>query len=44
MAFWNNKPKSQLPDWDMAKKITKAEVWAAAQRSPDRAGAKLPDK
>lgn len=26
MAFWNNKPKSQLPDWDMAKKITKAEA------------------
>ncbi len=26
MAFWNNKPRSQLPDWDMAKKITKAEA------------------
>ena len=26
MSFWNNKPRSQLPDWDMAKKITKAEA------------------
>lgn len=26
MAFWNTKPKPQLPDWDMAKKITKAEA------------------
>ena len=26
MAFWNNKPRSQLPDWDMAKKITKTEA------------------
>lgn len=26
MSFWNNKPRSQLPDWDMAKKITKTEA------------------
>ena len=26
MAFWNTKLKSQLPDWDMAKKITKSEA------------------
>ena len=26
MAFWNTKPKPQLPDWDMAKNITKAEA------------------
>ena len=26
MAFWNNKPRSQLPSWDMAKKITKTEA------------------
>lgn len=26
MAFWNTKSKPQLPDWDMAKKITKAEA------------------
>ncbi len=26
MVFWNTKSKPQLPDWDMAKKITKAEA------------------
>lgn len=30
MSFWNNKPRSQLPDWDMAKKITKTEAQNSA--------------